>query len=100
MDYCINKNCKDWEDHSDCHCKYGIRYEGHMCTDAILRDTDDVCIEVHYSDFTEETYLNIRDAQDAILEAHAEGISVDWIEDADTEELYSCIWSVELQKES
>jgi len=57
-------------------------------------------IKVNFSDFTEEIYDSVRDAQDAILEAHAEGVSVEYVEDVDTEQPYSCVWAVTLQKES
>jgi len=57
-------------------------------------------IRVEFSDFSEGTYGSVRDAQDDIIEAHAEGVSVEYVEDADTNEPYSCIWTVTLQKES
>jgi len=56
-------------------------------------------IKVNYSDYTEDTYETEKDAEDAILEAHAEGVSVDYISDENGNHPYSCIWSVKLQKE-
>ena len=58
-------------------------------------------IEVHYSDFTVAEYTNEQDAIGDILEAHAEGILVERINDvADENSLYSLIWTAKLQKES
>ena len=54
---------------------------------------------ITFSDFTEGEYENEKDAVDAILEAHAENVGVEEVRDADTENLYSCVWSVFLQKE-
>lgn len=57
-------------------------------------------IKVYFSDFTTGEYENKRDAEDAILEAHAEGVLVEEIyEDDDPERMYSCIWKVSLQGE-
>ena len=57
-------------------------------------------IKVYFSDFTEDEYETEKDAEDAILEAQAEGVLVDQINDAEDEDkMYSCIWSVKLQKE-
>ena len=58
-------------------------------------------ITVHYDDFTVGEYETTDEAEDAILEAHAEGISVDYVHDSDNEDkVYSLIWAVELQEES
>jgi hypothetical protein len=54
---------------------------------------------VEFSDFQASEYDSISDAENAILEAHAEGVSVDYIEDEDGNP-YSCVWNVQLQKES
>jgi len=65
-------------------------------------------ITVHFDDFHIEEYGSTRDAQDAILEAHAEGVGVDVVHDGSCvdgevddcyEKQYSCIWTVLLQKE-
>jgi hypothetical protein len=56
-------------------------------------------ITVNFSDFTEGEYTNEEDAINAILEAHAEGVLVDYIQD-ENENPFSLKWSVELQKES
>lgn len=56
-------------------------------------------IHIQYSDGESEACENISVAESAILEAHAEGVSVDWIED-DEGNPYSCLWDVKLQKES
>jgi len=58
-------------------------------------------IRVHYSDFTFEDYKTEEYAAQAILEAHAEGVSVESIHDTDDEsKIYSLIWGVKLQKEN
>lgn len=56
-------------------------------------------ISVWFNDFSKSEYDSLEDAKDGILEAFAEGVLVDYIED-DEENLYSCAWSLELQKES
>jgi len=56
-------------------------------------------IIVSFSDFEVAEFDSIRDAEDAILEAHAESVGVEWIED-DEGNPYSCIWEVTLQKEA
>jgi len=54
---------------------------------------------VTFDDCSEGEYNTIKDAEDAILEAHADGVAVDYITDED-ENLYSCEWSVKISKES
>ena len=56
-------------------------------------------IEVTFDDCHVEEFKTERDATDAILEAFAEGVLVDWVRDSETEVPYSCVWSVTLQKE-
>lgn len=56
-------------------------------------------IIVSYSDSTKEIYRNQEHAEDAILEALAESVTVEKICDAEGSP-YSCIWTVKLQKES
>uniref|UniRef100_A0A6M3LEE7 Uncharacterized protein n=1 Tax=viral metagenome TaxID=1070528 RepID=A0A6M3LEE7_9ZZZZ len=56
-------------------------------------------IKVYYSDFIVEEYANVKDVEDGILEAFAEGVFVEEILD-DEDNYYSCIWTVKLQKES
>ena len=57
-------------------------------------------IKVIFNDFTEDVYKTIEDAEGAILEASAEGVMVDWVEEYENEDnIYSCVWSVKLQKE-
>ena len=55
-------------------------------------------ITVTFSDFTEETYDSLHDAQDAILEALAEGVLVEHVEDSNGNP-YSCVFTVMLQEE-
>jgi superfamily II helicase len=57
-------------------------------------------ITVHFDDFTEGNYETENDVVDAVLEAHAEGVGVDYIEDEENEKIYSLIWNVKLQEES
>jgi len=65
-------------------------------------------ISVHFDSFEIGVYENESDAEDAILEASAEGVLVDLVHEGDcienkdiecTEEQYSCLWKVQLQKE-
>lgn len=56
-------------------------------------------ITVEFDDGSSVDYDDMEYAQSGILEAHCEGVGVNWIED-DESTIYSCIWSVELQKES
>lgn len=57
-------------------------------------------VKVYFSDFTTGEYDDARDAEDAILEALAEGVLPEEIlEDDDPERMYSCIWKVRLQGE-
>ena len=57
-------------------------------------------LKVVFSDFTEDVYKTVKDAEDAILEAYAEGAMVDYVcEEENEDNIYSCVWSVKLQKE-
>jgi hypothetical protein len=56
-------------------------------------------IKIWFNDFSISEEASIEDAKETILEAFAEGVLVDYIED-DEGNLYSCVWSLELQKES
>ena len=56
-------------------------------------------IIVNFSDFTVAEYDTIKDAEDAILEAHAEGVLTEWVESKNGVP-YSCLWKVKLQRES
>jgi len=57
-------------------------------------------IRVYFSDQSVGEYSSEKDAEHEILEAHAEGVSIDYICDAnDDTRYYSLIWNVKLQKE-
>jgi len=58
----------------------------------------DMYIIIQFSGNTEEIYNNTEDAEDAILEAHAEGVGIESVYDTENNP-YSCIWTVKLQKE-
>jgi hypothetical protein len=55
-------------------------------------------ITITFSDFSQHKTDDIEDAKHTILEAHAEGVSVEEIVDDDGN-MYSCIWDVQLQNE-
>ena len=40
----------------------------------------------------------VQDAEQGILEAHANGVSVEYVQDED-DNVYSCEWDVRLEKE-
>jgi len=54
---------------------------------------------INFSDFTVGEYYSDTEAKEAILEAYANDVFVDSIQDED-ENIYSLLWSVEIQKES
>jgi len=54
--------------------------------------------KITFSDFETYEYDSQKDAQDAILEAHAEGVGVEEILD-ENDNIHSCIWTVVLQNE-
>jgi len=57
-------------------------------------------IRVYFDDGSIGEYSSEKDAQDDILEAHAEGVLVHHINDSNNEDyIYSLIWYVKLQKE-
>jgi len=56
-------------------------------------------LQVTFSDFEVYEYKSVKDAQDSILEALAEGVLVEEIIDLDTDNIYSCVWTVLLQNE-
>jgi len=65
-------------------------------------------ISVHFDNFEIGVYENESDAENAILEANADGVLIDLVHEGDcienkdiecTEEQYSCLWKVQLQKE-
>lgn len=62
-------------------------------------------LKVSYDNFTEETYDSMEEAKDAILEAFANQVNPDCIEELDEngEELddpryFGCSWSVEIEE--
>jgi hypothetical protein len=57
-------------------------------------------IRVEYSDFHVDEYDDEEEAINNILEAHAEGVGVEWVEDTITGKPYSLVWDVALQEES
>jgi len=66
-----------------------------------VRNNKIIEIRVEFSDFTFEDFRTENAAAHAILEAHAEGVSVISIHDIDDEsKIYSLIWNVKLQKEN
>ena len=57
-------------------------------------------IRVEYSDFHVDEYDDAEEAKHNILEAHAEGVGVEYIEDTITGKPYSLVWDVKLQEEN
>lgn len=57
-------------------------------------------IRIEYSDFHVSELATEEDARDEILEAHAEGVGVEYIENTETGKPYSLVWDVKLQEES
>jgi hypothetical protein len=57
-------------------------------------------ITVEFSDFSKGRYEDEAEAESAILEAHAEGVFTEHVENEDTGQLYSLLWGVKLQEES
>jgi len=55
-------------------------------------------ITIEFSDGTAIEEKTIQDTEQSILDAHANGVSVEYIEDSDCN-TYSCLWSIKLQKE-
>ena len=58
-------------------------------------------LQVWYSNFTTEKYSSFKEAEEAILNYSAESdfrITVDRVENLDTEDLYFCEWSVKIYK--
>jgi hypothetical protein len=65
-----------------------------------LREGNYLMIRVTFSDFHVDEYDSESDAANMILEAHAEGVGVESIEDTENKSvIYSLIWGVKLQKE-
>jgi hypothetical protein len=57
-----------------------------------------IFITVTFSDFSEVEYMCVQDAEQGILEASAEGVTVEEIKD-DEGNSYLCEWDIRLEKE-
>jgi hypothetical protein len=77
---------------------HGVVVDKRVCTDCFMDMEEPMFITVTFSDFTEVEYMCIRDAEQGILEANAEGVSVEEVRD-DDENIYTCEWDVRLEKE-